>query len=531
MNIEMLKNYVNNGQLSVGIELGSTRIKTVAITPDCNTVATGSYEWENQYENGYWTYSINDIWIGIQQSYNEMAQKIKNLCGTHITNLSSLGISGMMHGYLPFDDKDDLLVPFRTWRNNNANEAAELLRNDFNVNIPERWSIAQLYQSALNNEAHVSKISYMTTLAGYVHWYLTNEKVLGIGDASGMFPIDNDKKTLRQDLFERFNTLFQGLGYQQDIKDILPEVIVAGEFAGYLTDTGAKLIDPNGQLQSGCPMCAPESDAATGMVATNSVAPKTGNVSAGTSIFSMIVLEQPIKNVYPEVDIVTTPDGYDVAMIHANNCTSDINAWVSLFEDIFRIMGIKYDKTELFTKLFESAFNGDEDLGGLLSYGYISGEFITDVKQGHPMFLRHVDSKFSIENVMKTHIFSAFSTLKIGIDLLKEKENIQIDSMLGHGGIFKTEKVAQSFLAAALESPVSVMKTASEGGAWGIAVLARYLVEKQPDKLTDYLNTHAFNHTDQLTLEPNDKDIDSFKKYIQRFKSHLHLEQQVDEHA
>ncbi|MDN5610768.1 MAG: ATPase [Staphylococcus equorum] len=531
MDIEVLKDYVNTGQLSVGIEFGSTRIKTVAIDPHCNTVSTGSYEWENQYENGYWTYSMNDVWVGIQKSYNEMAQKIKNLCGIPITNLSSLGISGMMHGYLVFDKNDDLLVPFRTWRNNNANEAAKLLRNDFNVNIPERWSIAQLYQSALNNEDHVSKVKYMTTLAGYVHWYLTDKKVLGIGDASGMFPINTDKKELREDLMESFNTLFQGLGYQQDIKDILPEVIVAGESAGYLTETGAKLIDPNGQLKSGCPMCAPESDAATGMVATNSVAPKTGNVSAGTSIFSMIVLEQPIKNVYPEVDIVTTPDGYDVAMVHANNCTSDINAWIGLFEDVFRIMNVKYDKNELFTKLFESAFNGDEDLGKLLSYGYISGEFITDVKQGYPMFLRHVNSDFNIENFMKTHIFSAFSTLKIGIDLLKEKENIQIDTMLGHGGIFKTEKVAQSFLAAALESPVSVMKTASEGGAWGIAVLARYLVEEQHNNLTEYLSIHAFKHTEQFTIEPNENDIKSFKKYIQRFKSSLQLEQQVDEHA
>ncbi|MCD8841092.1 ATPase [Staphylococcus arlettae] len=529
MNIEVLKDYVNKGQISVGIEFGSTRIKTVAIDPSCNTVATGSYEWENQYKNGYWTYSMNDVWIGIQKSYNEMYQKIKNLCGTSITHLSSLGISGMMHGYLAFDENDDLLVSFRTWRNNNANKAAELLRNDFNVNIPERWSIAQLYQSALNNETHVSKVSYMTTLAGYVHWYLTDKKVLGIGDASGMFPIDTDKKVFRQDLLERFNTLFQQLGYQQDIKNILPEVIVSGESAGYLTETGAKLIDPNGQLNSGCPMCAPESDAATGMVATNSVAPKTGNVSAGTSIFSMIVLEQSIKNVYPEVDIVTTPDGYDVAMIHANNCTSDINAWVSLFEDVFRIMGVKYDKNELFTKLFESAFNGDDDLGNLLSYGYISGEFITDVKQGYPLFLRHVDSEFNIENFMKTHIYSAFSTLKIGIDLLKEKENIQIDSMVGHGGIFKTEQVAQSFLAAALESPVSVMKTASEGGAWGIAVLARYLVEKQHFNLSDYLDRYAFNNSEQLTLEPNENDVKSFKKYIQRFKASLPLEQQIDD--
>ena len=530
MESDDIKHLVESGQLSVGIELGSTRIKTIAIAPNCETIATGSFEWENKYENGYWTYSINDVWVGIQKSYAEMSQSIKDNYHVQIKSLASLGISGMMHGYLAFDDNDDLLVPFRTWRNNNANKAAKLLREDFKVNIPERWSIAQLFQSAIDDEAHVKQVSYLTTLAGYVHWYLTDKKVLGIGDASGMFPVDSEREQFRQDLLKRFNTLFQNLGYSQDINDMLPNVIVAGEIAGYLTKTGAKLIDPNGELEPGCPMCAPESDAATGMVATNSVAPKTGNVSAGTSIFSMIVLEKPITYVYPEVDIVTTPDGYDVAMIHANNCTSDINAWVHLFEEVFQLMNVKYDKNELFTKLFESAFYGDEDLGKLLSYGYISGEFITDVNQGYPMFLRHVDSEFNIENFMKTHIFSAFSTLKIGIDLLKENEDIQIDSMLGHGGIFKTDKVAQSYLAAALETPVSVMKTASEGGAWGIAILSRYLLENQYTNLANYSNVKAFDNTDQITLNPKSQDVESFRNYIQKFKTLLPLQRQIDEY-
>lgn len=299
----------------------------------------------------------------------------------------------------------------------------------------------------MDQEAHVEKVRYMTTLAGYIHWYLTDEKVLGIGDASGMFPIDSETQDYRDDIIQRFNKKFSEKGYTQDVRDILPKVVVAGEYAGRLTETGAKLVDPNGELQAGCPLCAPEADAATGMVATNSVAPRTGNISAGTSIFSMIVLEKPIKDVYPEIDIVTTPDGYEVAMIHANNCTSDINAWVDLFGEVFETMGVKYDKGELFTKLFERALKGDEDLGKLLSYGYISGEFITDVQHGYPMLVRSVDSNFNLANLMKTHIYSAFSTLKIGIDLLKERENIHIDSMFGHGGIFKTEKVAQSFLA------------------------------------------------------------------------------------
>ncbi|PTE69244.1 ATPase [Staphylococcus devriesei] len=529
MNNIDIKHYIEEGHLTVGIEFGSTRIKAIAIDDQCQTLATGSFEWENSYENGYWTYSMNDAWVGIQKSYGAMTQALKDKYDVTVTQLASLGISGMMHGYLPFDEKDDLLVPFRTWRNNNANQAAEILREDFQVNIPERWSIAQLYQSAIDQEAHVDKVSYMTTLAGYIHWYLTDEKVLGVGDASGMFPIDIETQDYRQDIIQRFNKLFSEKGYTQDIRDILPKVVVAGEYAGRLTETGAKLVDPNGELQAGCPLCAPEADAATGMVATNSVAPRTGNVSAGTSIFSMIVLEQPIKDVYPEVDIVTTPDGYEVAMIHANNCTSDINAWVDLFGEVLDTMGVKYDKGELFTKLFESALKGDKDLGKLLSFGYISGEFITDVQHGYPMLVRSVDSNFNLANLMKTHIYSAFSTLKIGIDLLKEKENIQIDSMFGHGGIFKTEKVAQSFLASSLHSPVRVMQTASEGGAWGIAVLARYMIEEDSTNLATYLNDFAFKGTESTTIEPTEEEIESFEAYTERFKQGIPLERLAHE--
>ena len=471
---------------------------------------------------------MNDVWVGLQRSYAEMTDAIKDQYDTTVRRIASLGISGMMHGYLVFDEHDDLLVPFRTWRNNNANEAASILREDFQVNIPERWSIAQLYQSAIDKEEHVPHVRYMTTLAGYVHWYLSGERVLGIGDASGMFPIDSETLTYRSDLLQRFNTHFHEAGYTQQIEDILPEVVVAGQSAGRLTEIGAKLIDPHEELEAGCPMCAPEADAATGMVATNSVAPRTGNVSAGTSIFSMIVLEKQIQQLYPEVDIVSTPDGYEVAMIHANNCTSDINAWVGIFEELLQRLGVDYDKNNLFTTLFESALDGDDDLGQLLSIGYVSGEFITDVPQGYPLLLRSLDSNFNLANFMKSQIYSAFATLKIGIDLLKENEQIQIDSMLGHGGIFTTKEVAQRFMVAALESSVSVMQTASEGGAWGIAVLARYLVAEYKD-LAQFLNDSAFEASDAITIEPTEAEIESFRNYTERFKAGMELEHVADQ--
>ena len=528
MTTSEIKQLIDAGQLSIGIEFGSTRIKTVAIDPECRTIATGSFEWENQFKHGYWTYSMNDVWVGLQRSYAEMTNAIKDQYDTTVRRIASLGISGMMHGYLVFDEHDDLLVPFRTWRNNNANEAASILREDFQVNIPERWSIAQLYQSAIDKEEHVSHVRYMTTLAGYVHWYLSGERVLGIGDASGMFPIDSETLTYRSDLLQRFNTHFHEAGYTQQIEDILPEVVVAGQSAGRLTEIGAKLIDPHEELEAGCPMCAPEADAATGMVATNSVAPRTGNVSAGTSIFSMIVLEKQIQQLYPEVDIVSTPDGYEVAMIHANNCTSDINAWVGIFEELLQRLGVDYDKNNLFTTLFESALEGDDDLGQLLSIGYVSGEFITDVPQGYPLLLRSLDSNFNLANFMKSQIYSAFATLKIGIDLLKENEQIQIDSMLGHGGIFTTKEVAQRYMAAALESPVSVMQTASEGGAWGIAVLARYLVAEHKD-LAQFLNDSAFEASDAITIEPTEAEIESFRNYTERFKAGMELEHVADQ--
>ncbi|HEC2159462.1 TPA: ATPase [Staphylococcus delphini] len=528
MDKQTTRQQIEAGDISVGIELGSTRIKTVAIDSTTHTIATGHYEWEQQLTDGYWSYDLDEVWQGIRESFRLMTREIKATYGVALTHIASLGISGMMHGYLAFDAQDQLLVPFRTWRNNTARQAGEQLREVFQFNVPERWSIAHYYQSALNRETHVKDVAYMTTLSGYVHWQLTGEKVLGIGDASGMFPIDSKTATYRKDLCEQFDTLMATNGYNQDIQRILPTVHVAGEQAGTLTEDGARLLDPTGTLMSGCPMCAPEGDAGTGMVATNSIAPKTGNVSAGTSIFAMIVLEQSLQAVYPEVDIVTTPAGDEVAMIHANNGSSDLNQWVRLFEEVFQLMDMSYDKATLWTRLFESALDGDDDLGKLLAYGYISGEYITDVPKGFPLFVRQQDSHFNIQNFMKTHIFTMLSTLKIGVDRLKAREQLQIERMTGHGGVFATKQVVQRYLAAALESPVTVMENANEGGAWGMAVLARYMLENNVT-LSAFLEHVGFRDVETETMAPQAHDIESFNAYVQRFAAGLAVERRLND--
>ncbi|EGQ1598510.1 TPA: ATPase [Staphylococcus pseudintermedius] len=528
MDKQTIRQQIEAGNISVGIELGSTRIKTVAIDSTTRTIATGHYEWEQQLTDGYWSYDLDEVWQGIQESFRLMTREIKATYEVKLTHMASLGISGMMHGYLVFDAQGQLLVPFRTWRNNTAHEAGKQLREAFQFNIPERWSIAHYYQSALKEESHVKDVAYMTTLSGYVHWQLTGEKVLGIGDASGMFPIDPKTATYRKDLCEQFDTLMATNGYDQDIQRILPTVHVAGEQVGTLTADGARLLDPTGTLTSGCPMCAPEGDAGTGMVATNSIAPKTGNVSAGTSIFAMIVLEQPLQAVYPEVDIVTTPAGDEVAMIHANNGSSDLNHWVHLFEEVFQLMDMSYDKTTLWTRLFESALDGDDDLGKLLSYGYISGEYMTDVPRGFPLFIRQQDSRFNIQNFMKNHIFTMLSTLKIGVDRLKTREQLQIDRMTGHGGVFATKQVVQRYLAAALESPVTVMENANEGGAWGMAMLARYMLENN-GTLAAFLEHVGFRDVETETMAPQARDIESFNTYVQRFEAGLAIERLLND--
>ncbi|MEN3090274.1 MAG: FGGY-family carbohydrate kinase [Staphylococcus pseudoxylosus] len=522
-----LKRDLKSEDISIGIELGSTRIKTVAIDQNLSTVASGHFEWDNQFIDGYWTYSINDIWVGLQKSYSAMTVEIKEKYDLTLRKVKSIGVSGMMHGYLAFDQNEDLLVPFRTWRNGNTAKAATLLSEAFQFNIPERWSIAHLYQAILDNESHVNRITYLTTLAGYVHWYLTGEKVLGIGDASGMFPIDIDTKSYRKDLLEEANHIFKTKYFEKSVEELLPEIKLAGESGGLLTEEGATLLDPSGNLEAGILMCPPEGDAGTGMVATNTVAQNTGNISAGTSAFAMIVLSNTLKDMYPEIDVVTTPDGSEVAMIHTNNCTSDINDWMNLFGEVLNVMGVDFSSDELYGHIFERSLSSDDNIGGLLSYNYVSGENITNVDTGYPLFIREPNYQFNLANFMKMHLFSAFSTLKIGMDLLKENEYIDIDKLIAHGGIFKTKDVAQQILASAFEQPITVMETASEGGAWGISVLAYYAALDTEYSLDVFLNDSVFINTKEKTLQPVAQEVINFNNYVEKMKKGLSIEQSV----
>jgi sugar (pentulose or hexulose) kinase len=521
-------NNLNSEELSIGIELGSTRIKTIAIDKKLNVRASGSFQWENKFVDGFWTYSANDIWVGLQQSYGAMAQDLFDKTGVTLTKVNSIGISAMMHGYLAFDNNDDLLVPFRTWRNGNTKEAAKKLTDIFNFNIPERWSVAHIYQAILNKESHTSQVEFITTLSGYIHWYLTGEKVIGLGDASGMFPVDISTNNYRQDLLSEAQDLFATHGFSNSIESILPQVKLAGEFAGRLTEIGAKLLDPTEKLEPGCILCPPEGDAATGMVATNSITANTGNISAGTSAFAMIVLNNKLQNYYPEVDVVTTPDGKEVAMIHVNNCTSDINDWMNLFSEVLETMGVNFSSEEMYGQIFEASLFSDGDLGGLLSYNYISGENITDVDVGHPLFIRLPNNNFNLANFMKMHLYSAFSTLKIGIDLLQENENINLSKLIAHGGIFKTKNIAQQVLSSALQEKITVMDTASEGGAWGISILGYYAALDEQITLEQFLNEKVFINTNEVTTEPNDKEVQNFQNYLNRMKRGLQIERDAN---
>ncbi|MDT3959004.1 FGGY-family carbohydrate kinase [Staphylococcus kloosii] len=521
-------NNLNSEELSIGIELGSTRIKTIAIDKKLNVRASGSFQWENKFVDGFWTYSANDIWVGLQQSYGAMAQDLFDKTGVTLTKVNSIGISAMMHGYLAFDNNDDLLVPFRTWRNGNTKEAAKKLTDIFNFNIPERWSIAHIYQAILNKESHTSQVEFITTLSGYIHWYLTGEKVIGLGDASGMFPVDISTNNYRQDLLSEAQDLFATHGFGNSIESILPQVKLAGEFAGRLTEIGAKLLDPTEKLESGCILCPPEGDAATGMVATKSITANTGNISAGTSAFAMIVLNNKLQNYYPEVDVVTTPDGKEVAMIHVNNCTSDINDWMNLFSEVLETMGVNFSSEKMYGQIFETSLSSDDDLGGLLSYNYISGENITDVDVGHPLFIRLPNNNFNLANFMKMHLYSAFSTLKIGIDLLQENENINLSKLIAHGGIFKTKNIAQQVLSSALQERITVMDTASEGGAWGISILGYYAALDEQITLEQFLNEKVFINTNEVTIEPNDKEVQNFQNYLNRMKRGLKIERDAN---
>jgi sugar (pentulose or hexulose) kinase len=510
---------------ALGVEFGSTRIKAVLIGEDHQPVASGSYEWENRYENGLWTYSLEEVWAGLQESYRKLSAEFLEKYQTPLQSIGAIGFSAMMHGYMAFDKDGNQLVPFRTWRNTITGQASEQLTELFQFNIPQRWSIAHLYQAILNKESHVQQINHLTTLAGYVHWKLTGQKVLGVGEASGMFPIDSQTNDYDVHKLAQFNELLKAENISWKLQEILPKVLAAGEAAGILTEAGAKLLDPTGQLQAGLPLCPPEGDAGTGMVATNSVAERTGNVSAGTSVFAMIVLEKALSKLYPEIDMVTTPTGKPVAMVHSNNCTSDLNAWVGLFQEFAEALGVELSQSRLFEMLYQKALTGDADAGGLLAYSYLSGEHITHLEEGRPLFVRTPESRFTLANFMRVNLFSSLGALKIGLDILFEQEKVQIDQILGHGGFFKTREVGQKMMAAAMNVPVSVMETAGEGGAWGIALLASYLLNKAANEpLEAYLTNQVFAAEKGTTIAPDPADVAGFAAFMERYKKGLVIE-------
>ncbi|REE55329.1 sugar (pentulose or hexulose) kinase [Paenibacillus taihuensis] len=520
-----VKNAIMNGKTVLGIEFGSTRIKAVLISSDHTPIAIGSHDWENSYVNQIWTYSLEDIWKGLQDSYAKMASDVKAKYGVTLQSVGAIGFSGMMHGYMAFDEAGELLTPFRTWRNNITEQASAVLSEKFNFHIPQRWSIAHLYQSILNKEEHVAGIHFMTTLAGYIHWKLTGQKVLGVGEASGVFPIDIHTKSYSETMVSEFNTLVASENLPWKLENILPTVLVAGEGAGTLTEEGAKLLDVSGDLQAGIPLCPPEGDAGTGMVATNSVEQRTGNVSAGTSVFAMVVLEKELSKAYEEIDLVTTPSGSLVAMAHSNNCSSDLNEWVGLFGQFAQAMGMDVSADNLYGTLYNLALQGDADCGGLLAYGYLSGEHMTHFEEGRPLFVRSSDSNFNLANFMRVHLFTALGALKIGMDILLKQEGVKLDEILGHGGLFKTAGVGQKIMAGALNTPVSVMETAGEGGAWGIALLAAYMIGKSDhETLEKYLNERVFAGKAGASISPDPKDAAGFEAFMERYIKGLAIE-------
>ena len=500
------KSIIESGKAILGIEFGSTRIKAVLIDPENKPIAQGSHIWENQLVDGLWTYSIEAIWNGLQDCYSDLRANVKKQYGTEIETLGAIGISAMMHGYMAFNANDEILVPFRTWRNTNTGMAAAALSEAFVFNIPLRWSISHLYH--------------------YAHWQLTGEKVLGIGDASGMLPIDQATKNYSAEMVDKFENLIAPKKLKWHLADILPKVLLAGENAGFLTPEGAKKLDVSGHLKPGVPLCPPEGDAGTGMVATNAVKQRTGNVSAGTSSFSMIVLEKDLSKPYEMIDMVTTPDGSPVAMVHCNNCTSDLNAWISLFKEYQELLGVPVDMNEVFGKLYNHALEGDADCGGLIAYNYISGEPVTGLAEGRPLFVRSANDKFNLANFMRANLYASVGVLKIGNDILFNEEKIKVDRITGHGGLFKTKGVAQRILAAALNSPISVMETAGEGGAWGIALLAAYLVNNAKKlNLADYLDECVFAGNTGVEIAPTPEDVAGFNAYIENYKAGLPIEE------
>ena len=522
MGVEATKNTIESGKAVLGIEFGSTRIKAVLVDEANAPIASGSHEWENQLVDGIWTYSLDAIWNGLQDCYRDMTEDVKAKYGVEVTSLAGIGFSAMMHGYMPFNAAGELMVPFRTWRNTITEQASEELTELFQFHIPQRWTIAHLYQAILNGEPHVKDIAFVSTLAEYIHWQLTGEKVAGVGEASGMFPIDTATKDYNAEMAKKFDELVAPKGFGWKLSEIFPKVLVAGESAGTLTAEGAKKLDVSGKLQAGIPVCPPEGDAGTGMAATNSVAVRTGNVSAGTSVFGMIVLEKDLSKPYDAIDIVTTPAGHQVAMVHCNNCTSDLNAWVNIFKEFAEAFGMKVEMNDLFGTLYNKALEGDADCGGLMSYNFFAGEPVVGLDEGRPLFVRMPDSKFNLANFMRANLYASLEVLKVGMDILLKEEKVAVDEILGHGGLFKTKGVGQSILAAALDTPVSVMETAGEGGAWGIALLASYMNNKAEDEaLDDYLDAKVFAGQKGTKMDPDPKDVEGYNTFIERFKKTL----------
>ncbi|MGN0639217.1 MAG: xylulokinase [Huintestinicola sp.] len=513
---------IQSSKTYLGIEFGSTRIKAVLIDDTFAPIASGSHDWENRYENGVWTYSHEDMIGGLQDCYARLVENVKEQYGIVPESYGAMGISGMMHGYMAFDKNDELLVPFRTWRNTITEQAAAELSDLFKFNIPQRWSIAHLYQAILNNEEHISKIAHINTLAGYIHYLLTGDRSVGVGEASGIFPIEYG--TYNAKYLDKLDALLKEKNFKGNIREILPKVLSAGEGNASLTESGAKLLDPTGTLKAGVRLCPPEGDAGTGMVATNSVLPKTGNVSAGTSIFAMLVLSKPLFGYYPEIDVVTTPDGSPVAMVHCNNCCSELDAWVNVFGEFAALSGSPIDKSKLYETLYKNALSGDPDCGGTVAYNFLSGEPVAGAENGRPMYFRTPDGKFSLANFFRAQLYSSMASLKLGMDILFENEKVSVQKITGHGGLFKVQGVAQQFLADGLDSAVSVMKTAGEGGAWGMAILAAYSALGNGSPLPEFLETEVFSSMEAVTVQPDEKGAAGFAKFIENYKKGLAAE-------
>ncbi len=510
---------ISSGKTYLGIELGSTRIKASLIGEDFSPVAEGAYDWENRLENGYWTYSLEDVHKGVQGCFAALAEDVKKRYDVKLETAGAMGVSAMMHGYMAFNESGELLVPFRTWRNTTTGEAAAELTELLSFNIPQRWSAAHLYQAVLNGEQHVPEIAYITTLAGYVHYLLTGVRAVGIGDASGIFPVDANGYD--KEMLKKFGDRLAEKGFKRDTSQVFPAVMTAGRECGRLTESGAKFLDPTGTFKAGVLCCPPEGDAGTGMAAANAVRPGTGNVSAGTSIFSMLVLDRSLAGVYPEIDMVTTPDGKPAAMVHCNNCCSELDAWVKLFGEFAALSGNPIDKSELYGLLYKNALSGSPDCGGITAYNCLSGEPVIGVENGRPMYFRTPDSRMNLANFFRAELYSSMAALRYGMNILFDREKITAKQFTGHGGLFKVEGVAQQFMADALKTPVSVMETAGEGGAWGMALLAAYAVKGQGRTLADFLDKDVFGGIKKTTLEPAEDGSKGFDEFMERYEKGL----------